>query len=184
VEQLAGWFRAEETWPKQYFACQTWNSRKMQFFTRSQRPVRKNPMVMPSTNSSRGTVPNRDWPLTKPKFRLYPFFLASHRAFIIADSFFLIAGLIGLRPAAFFWTALPFFGAALPFCFAQRCFIAALILARAAALMRRRFRPAACTTWLLLGGRPRRGAAGPSPTRAAIAYSMRSSSCLSCATML
>ena len=29
------------------------------------------------------------------------FFLAAHRAFIIADSFFRIAALIGLRPAAF-----------------------------------------------------------------------------------
>ncbi len=37
----------------------------MQFFTRSQRPVRKNHTVMPSTNSSGGTVPNRVWPLTE-----------------------------------------------------------------------------------------------------------------------
>ena len=38
----------------------------MRFFTRSRRPVRKNPTLMPSTNSSAGTVPNRVWPSTEP----------------------------------------------------------------------------------------------------------------------
>jgi hypothetical protein len=111
------------------------------------------------------------------------FFLAAHRAFIIADSFFLIAGLIGLRPAAFFWAGAAFFGAAAPFRFAQRCFIAALILARAAALKRRRFRPIAGVGWLALGGRPRRAGWEPVPTRAAIACSIRLASCLSCSTI-
>lgn len=49
--------------------------------------------------------------------------------------------------------ALAFFGAGVRFCFAHRCFIAAEILARAAALIVRRFRPVACTAWLLFGGR-------------------------------
>ena len=51
--------------PKQYFGYPTWSSRRMRFFTRLQRPVRKNHTVMPSTNSSRGTVPNHVWPLTE-----------------------------------------------------------------------------------------------------------------------
>src|ERR1700686_4864548 len=38
---------------KQYFGCPTWSSRRMRFFTRSQRPVRKNHPVKPSTISSR-----------------------------------------------------------------------------------------------------------------------------------
>jgi hypothetical protein len=40
--------------------------------------------------------------MPKPLLRSYAFFLAAHRAFINADSFFRIAALIGLRPAAFF----------------------------------------------------------------------------------
>ena len=38
----------------------------------------------------------------RQRFYLAAFFLAAHLAFIIADSFFLIAGLIGLRVEAFF----------------------------------------------------------------------------------
>ena len=87
------------------------------------------------------------------------FFLAVHRAFIMADSFFRMAGLIGLR----FETA--FLGAALPFCFAHRAFWAADIRARAAALMWRRFWPVASAVAFLLGGRPRR-AGEASPWRA------------------
>src|SRR6202140_2152565 len=49
---------------KQYFGCPTWSSRRMRFFTRSQRPVRKNHTVMPSTNSLDGIVLNHVWPLT------------------------------------------------------------------------------------------------------------------------
>jgi hypothetical protein len=60
----------------------------------------------------------------------------AQRAFIIADNFFRMAALIGLRPACFFGVALAFFGADLPFHFAQRCFIAAEIRLRAAALIR------------------------------------------------
>src|SRR5215469_5490571 len=56
--------------------CPTWSNRRTQFSTRSQRPVRKNPTVMPSTNSSRGTVPNRVWPLINRTVVLrYRFFL-------------------------------------------------------------------------------------------------------------
>jgi len=117
-------------------------------------------------------------------FTYAAFFLAAHLAFIIADSFFLIAGLIGLRAEAFFWAGPAFFGAALPFCFAHQAFFAAAILARAAALMRRRFGPVACTAWLFLAGRPRRAGWEPTPKRAAIACSIRLASCLSCATTL
>jgi hypothetical protein len=95
-----------------------------------------------------------------------------------------MAGLIGLRPARFFGVALASFGADLPLHFAQRCFIAAEMRFRAAALMRRRFWPLAGLAWLTLGGRPGRAGWEPSPTRAAIAYSIRSISCLSCVTML
>lgn len=57
----------------------------------------------------------------------------------MADSFFRIAALIGLRPADFFCAALPFTDAGAPFCFAHRARCAAAIVARAAALMVRRF---------------------------------------------
>jgi hypothetical protein len=63
----------------------------------------------------------------------------AHRAFIIADNFFRRAGLIGLRFEA------AFLGAVLPFRFAHQAFFAAPILARAEALIRRRF-------WTLAGG--------------------------------
>src|ERR1019366_2135295 len=53
-------------------------------------------------------------------------FRSAHRAFIIADNFFRMAALIGLRPLLFLETG-AFFGADLPFSFAQRCFIAAEI---------------------------------------------------------
>jgi hypothetical protein len=71
------------------------------------------------------------------------FFLSAHRAFIIVDKFFRIATLIGFRPGRFLGAVLAFFGADLPFHFAQRCFIAAEMRLRAAALMRRRFLPTA-----------------------------------------
>src|ERR1019366_10168797 len=52
----------------------------------------------------------------------------AHRAFIIADSFFRIAALIGLRPVVFFLeTAVPFLDPDLPFCFAHQAFFAAAI---------------------------------------------------------
>ena len=62
----------------------------------------------------------------------FSFFLEAQRAFISADNFFLAAALIAGR-------ALVFLGAALPFHFAQRCFIASEIRVRAAALIVRRF---------------------------------------------
>jgi len=74
----------------------------------------------------------------------------------MADSFFRIAGLIGLR-LAFFLAGEAFFAPPLPFCFAHQAFLAAAILARAAALIWRRF-PPACTVRLSFGGRPGRGA--------------------------
>src|ERR1019366_1688297 len=112
-------------------------------------------------------------------------FRAAHRAFIIADNFFRMAALIGLRPVVFFLeTALLFLSPDLPFCFAHQAFLAAPILARAAGLIRRRFLVLAGLAWLLLGGRPRRTGWKPSPVRAAIACSIRLASCLSCATML
>src|ERR1035441_7442334 len=73
---------------------------------------------------------------------------------------------------------------ALAFRFALLCFIAAEIRLRAAALMRRRFLTLAGLAWLPLGGRPRRAGREPSPTRAAIACSIRLASCLRCVTML
>ena len=78
------------------------------------------------------------------------FFLAAHRAFIIADNFLRMAALIGLRPAVFLEPAVPFLGPLLPFCFAHQAFFAAAILARAAALIRRRFRPPAGLAWFAI----------------------------------
>jgi len=93
---------------------------------------------------------------------VFAFFLAAQRAFINADNFFLAAALIPGR-------ALVFLGADLPFHFAHRCFIASEIRLRAAALIARRFwraAGAACD----FGGRPRRGANGPtSPSSAEMA---------------
>ena len=114
----------------------------------------------------------------------YAFFLSAHLAFIIADNFFRMAALIGRRPVDFLTCDAAFLGADLPFCFAHHAFFAAAILARAAELMRRRFWPLAGLACLTLGGRPRRAGWEPSPTRAAIAYSIRSISCLSCVTTL
>jgi hypothetical protein len=74
----------------------------------------------------------------------------------MADSFFRIAGLIGFRPAAFFWVALAFFAPPFRFCFAHRARCAAAILARAAALMVKRFWRLPDLAWLALGGRRRR----------------------------
>ena len=101
----------------------------------------------------------------------------------MADNFFRMAALIGFRAVDFLETGITFLYP-LPFCFAHHAFFAAPILARADALMRRRFRPLAGLAWLPLGGRPRRAGWEPSPTRAAIAFSIRLASCLSCATML
>jgi hypothetical protein len=55
-------------------------------------------------------------------------FRAAHRAFIIADNFLRMAGLIGLRLGA------TFLGADLPPHLAHRCFMASEIRLRAAAL--------------------------------------------------
>ena len=74
-----------------------------------------------------------------------------------------MAALIGFRLVAFF-------GAAFRFCLAHRTRCAAAILARAEALIVRRFRPLA---GLALGGRPRLAGWESSPTRAAIACSIR-----------
>jgi hypothetical protein len=73
----------------------------------------------------------------------FDFFFAAHRAFIIADNFFRMAALIGLRPVVFLETAAPFLGPGLPFCFAHQAFFAAAILARAAGpILRRLLAPA------------------------------------------
>jgi hypothetical protein len=82
------------------------------------------------------------------------FFLAAQRAFIKADNFFFIAGLIGRRTVAFLAGAVTFFGVGLRFRCAHLSFIAAEMRFRAAGLIVR------------LRGRPRRGR---DPSRAAIA---------------
>lgn len=116
---------------------------------------------------------------------VYAVFVAfAHLAFISSDNRFFAAALMGLRPVAFLAGAAGFVGADLPFHFAQRCFIAAEMRFLAAGLMRRRFWPLAGLAWIRLGGRPRRAGWEPSPTRAAIAFSIRLASCLSCATTL
>ena len=82
------------------------------------------------------------------------FFLASHRDFIKADSFFRAAALMPLRPAVFLAAAfLAGLAATRLFCFAQRARCAAAILARASGLITRRFRAGANDT--AFGGRPR-----------------------------
>jgi hypothetical protein len=113
------------------------------------------------------------------------FFLSAHRAFIKADNFFFIAGLIGFREVDFLAGVAAFFGAALPFCFAQRAFMAAEILARAEALIVRRF-ALPVGAFFEPAGRPgpRRAGWEPNPSRASIACSIRLASCLNCATML
>jgi len=60
------------------------------------------------------------------------------------------------RPLGFFGVALAALGADLPFHFDQRCFIAAEIRFRAAALIVCRFLRGAGETIFDLGGRPRR----------------------------
>ena len=82
------------------------------------------------------------------------FFVCAHLAFIIADNFLRMAALIGRRPVGLVWTGAAFLAPALPFCLAHHAFLAAAILARAAALMRRRCKPLAALVWLTLGGRP------------------------------
>jgi hypothetical protein len=104
------------------------------------------------------------------------FFLAAHRAFIIADSFFRMAGLIGRRPVDFFAGDAGFLGADLCFHFAQRFFCAADILALAAALILR-LAGTGCED-CDLGGRPRRGDGTPNPSKAEIALLSRSRSIL------
>ena len=47
----------------------------MRFFTRSQRPVRKNHTVMPSTNLSGGIAPNRVFAFNRTVVLRYRFFL-------------------------------------------------------------------------------------------------------------
>ena len=76
---------------------------------------------------------------------------AAHRAFIRADSFFLAAGLIWGRPAAFFAAVFTGFIGDPPLFFlaAHRAFIAAEMRLRAAALKTRRFPPVTD-----FGGRP------------------------------
>jgi hypothetical protein len=62
----------------------------------------------------------RNWPISSQRGRLQqqihaiyaPFLLAAHRAFIMADNFFLMAALIGFRPAVFFWAGATFLGTA------------------------------------------------------------------------
>ena len=108
-------------------------------------------------------------------YAVFAFFLSAHRAFIIADNFFRMAALIGLRPARFLGAALVFFRADLPRHFAQRCFIAAEMRFRAAALMRRRFWRVAGAACLALGGRPRRaGETSPSSAETALSIRLRS----------
>ena len=114
------------------------------------------------------------------KYPQATFFLAAHRAFIIANNFFRIAGLIGLRFETVSFAT--FLGAAVPFCLAHQAFFAAAILERAAALIVRGPRRFAGAAWRTLAGRPLRADFDPSPTRAAIARSIRPASCLSCAT--
>ena len=99
----------------------------------------------------------------------FDFFFAAHRALINADNFFRMAALIGLRRAVFLEAAVLFVGRDLRFCFAHLARWAAAILARAAALIWRRFLPLA---GLALGGRPCRAGCEPSPIRAAIACSI------------
>ena len=94
----------------------------------------------------------------------FAFCFAAHRAFIKSDNFFLAAALIAGR--VFALAGADLFGADLRFHFAQRCFMASEIRLRAAALM---WRP---VVEPLFGGRPRR-AGEPSPSRAAMAWSMR-----------
>src|SRR5580704_3372486 len=111
-------------------------------------------------------------PKTARTSGIYPLaFFFAQRAFIMTDSFFRIAGLIGLRAEAFLGATGAFFVTALPFCLAHRALCAAAILARAAELIRRR--PPTGLAWLDLGGRPRPMGFDPSPARAAIACSIR-----------
>ena len=113
------------------------------------------------------------------------FFAAAQRAFARADNFFRAAGLIGFRAATFFDGAAAFFGADLPSRCAHRSFIAADIRFRAAGLIVRRFGLLAAIAFFEPAGLPgpRRTGWELSPIRAAIAFSSRLASCLSCATM-
>src|SRR5215469_11338061 len=63
------------------------------------------------------------------------FFLSAHPAFVIVESFFRAAELIGLRLLACIKAGLPFAAPELRFRFAHQAFFAAPILARAAALI-------------------------------------------------
>jgi hypothetical protein len=103
-------------------------------------------------------------------------FFAAQRAFIISDNFFLAAGLMGRRAATFLVGVLICFGADLSRHLAHRCFMAAEIRLRAAALIVRRFTP--------FGGRPRLGADVVSPSRVEMAWSRRLRSALNSETML
>jgi len=127
------------------------------------------------------TAPRSPSPATnsgsRPPYKVLApaFFRAAHRAFASADSFFRAAGLIGLR-AGLLDGGTAFFAADLPFRCAHLSFIAVDIRLRAAGLIVR-------LRGAVLGGRPRLADWGPSPTSAAIAFSMRLASSLSCATM-
>src|SRR5271165_2581142 len=94
----------------------------------------------------------------------FAFCFAAHRAFIKSDNFFLAAALIAGR--VFVFAGADLFGADFRFHFAHRCFMASEIRLRDAALM---CRPA---VEVVLGGRPRRPGE-PSPSRTAMAWSMR-----------
>jgi hypothetical protein len=100
-------------------------------------------------------------------YATFVLFRSAQRAFINADNFFLAATLIAGR-------ALVFLGADFPFHFAHRCFMAAEIRLRAAALIVRRFPPADAA----FGGLPRLGADEVSPSRAEMARSRRLRSAL------
>src|SRR5271165_290425 len=103
----------------------------------------------------------------------FAFCFAAQRAFIKSDNFFLAAALIAGR--AFGLAEAAFFGADLRFHFAQRCFMASEIRLRAEALM---CRPVVAAAF---DGRPRR-AGESTPSRAAMAWSMRVRSSLRAST--
>ena len=102
------------------------------------------------------------------------FFCAAQRAFIKTDNFFRAAELIVRR-------GLDFFGAAplLFFCFAHRAFCAAETLARAEALMVRRLSLLVAVALFEPAGRPGRRWGERWPSRAEMAFAMRSLCCRS-----
>ena len=125
------------------------------------------------------TLPFRFYRVVAPAF-----FAAAQRAFASADSLFRAAGLIAFRAGAFLAGDAAFFGD-LSFCFAHRSFIASDMRLRAAGLIVRRFGLFAAVVFFEPAGLPGPLRAGwePSPKRAAIAFSIRLASSLSCVTM-